>query len=233
MPPKKPRMYRKKRKTYRRKPVVKISRNIGMKPATHFFKRRQQFSIDCLDSGTFPSNMGYTTEGNIYWNTAFALSSLDNHSEFVNLFQQYKICAIKLEIMPSVSVTNFAQCQNVYIRTKWNSTGRGFTSALTNADMLQMQALRKYVLPRSNNKPAQIYFKTRQLNMIYETNILTGYSTVKPRYIDTKEPDVPHQGLLMYISALDGNTFNQAIGAPTVPKLNIVATYYIACKSVI
>lgn len=230
MPGYRKKTYRKKRKT--KKPIVRIQRRIGMKPATHFFTRKQQFAIDCNDSGTFPSNMGYTTEGNIYWNTAFALSSLDNHTEFTNLFTQYKICAIKLEISPHINVTNSNVAENLMIRTKWNSTGREFTSALTNSDILQMSAMRKYILPRANNKPAQVYFKTRQLNMIYETNILTGYSTVKPRYIDTKEPDVPHQGLMMYISATSGNTFTQLVGAPTVPKLNIIATYYIACKAV-
>lgn len=232
-----PRHYRKKLGRKKRlwtksksKPKLKITRNIGLKPATHYFKRRVQIQVNPTDLNTFPSNMGYTDEGNIYWNTAFALSELPNYSDFTNLFASYKINAVGIEVAPHINITSWGSAQSLMIRTKWNQTGRAFGASTTTDDMLQIQALRRHILPRANNKPLKLFMKTRQLSMIYEGPASTGYSTVYPKYVSTDEPNVPHEGMLMYISPVSNNVITST--GVSFPILNIIFTYYLSCRAV-
>lgn len=229
MPYKKTYRKRRPRRIRRRSPKLKISRNIGLKPATHFFKRRVQYTINPSNADTFPGGMGYTNDGAIYWNTAFALNELPSYTDFTNLFASYKINAVNVCITPHVSTTSWGTAESLKIRTKWNQTGRAFGQTITEDDMLQMQAIKTHVLPKANNKPINMYMKVRQLSHVYETVVTTGYASVRPRYISCEEPQVSHEGTFIYINTLSDTAFASNVA---VPFLNIVITYYVACKSV-
>lgn len=96
------------RRTSRSRKLVKrgrLARPRGLRPAVHFFTRQsvEVINVQGLSGGT-PT--GWTAQNNGSHNIAFTkrfiynFSSVPGYSSFANMFERYKLAAVKVTIIP-------------------------------------------------------------------------------------------------------------------------------------
>lgn len=224
MPPKRP--YKKKmnrKRNYRKPRAVMVSR-----PRVFAFKRQTETYLDM----TSPSDGWLTTLDNQIVKTfTFNLNDLPNHSEFVNLFAQYKLNYAVIELFPNVSAMTAGYVQtggaaSNFLCTVWRNThGVPLTAAFTKDQLLEIQRKRTFMMPTS--KPTRFKMPLKQLSTMYASTLNSDYATVKPRYINTTEDTTQHYGINVAISRVDGTAFNS-----NAPNCLVRNTVLLTCKQV-
>lgn len=219
-----PRPTKRRKFNRKRRPTLgKPSR--GLRTSVYLFKRRYQETFQLNNP---PAN--WVTEGNaITQNTAYKLGDLHDVTDFTNLFAQYKISAVKMEMyFASNSVTenpgaSQSPPSNMILYMAPNRTGQA--EVLDEQFFLDNQATKKRVCIHGAGKPIVMYQRLKQLNMIYGSAANTDYSLMWPRYISTNETTATHTGQHMRLQYVNNNSMQDS-------TVKVIYTYYISCKQV-
>ena len=235
MPYRKP--YRKKRQRRNRRGERRWRRQArrnfrparGLTPQVMSFKRSRTEML-ILNNTSAPS--GWTTVDNgISVPLVFSLSQIPDSTDFVNLFNSYKIVGIRMQGWYSNSV---ADSENQQSMVYWvgNSMGNVLGTALDEQYFLDRPTHKKRVLVNSMGKPSfDLYMKMSQLSQIYQSTVNTDYGLSRPRFISTGETTTGHYGVSMHIRRLDGNNWTAGTTNP-YPQLKINYTYYFKCRGI-
>ncbi|AXQ66488.1 MAG: capsid protein [Cressdnaviricota sp.] len=215
------------RRTTRRN-VRKPKATLVAKPQVYPFRRSTEAFLDMSS----PSDGWLTTLDNQLVKTfTYNLNQLPNHSEFVNLFSQYKLNYAMVEMFPNVSqmVSGYTQTggsSSNYLVTVWRNThGVPLTAAFTRDELLEIQNKRTFMLPTT--KPTRFKMPLKQLATTYASTLNSDYATIRPRYINTSEDTTQHYGINVAITRVDGSAF-AADAANTLVRSTVLFT----CKQV-
>ena len=163
-------------------------------------------------------NFQHTTDGGVVGQISLALEDLPSHSDFTNLFRQYKLNYMKIIMIPAANTTlpgetrdeggNYSNNQ-ILIRTMFNRTGIAIGAGNTISEWSQVQAKKQWVLAR--DKPTVITCKLSQLSNTVDATTSTEVSSiVRPRYISTNNTGAKHYGLNIRFDSLNGNPLSQS-----------------------
>lgn len=240
-----PKHARKKNRTIRRnrypKQKFKFSKGLSQSVIPFTRERETYFKLnDLTGAGTSPfNNLVHTTDGGVAGNLSVKLSDLPTPSDFTNLFKKYKLNYLKLIFYPASNVALAGETRenapstnnNILIRTCLNRTGIEMGSGNTISDWSQLQAKKQWLL--SSSRPTTITCRLSQLTAIAGNEFTAGnerYAVIKPRYIDTDNPSIPHLGLNLRFDSLDGTALQN--DAEIWPSFRVVAKVYMTCKGV-
>ena len=216
------------RRRYRRNNRL-ARRTTVPRPKVYSFKRSRQELLALEDPGAQATGWTTTFDNSVVKTFVWDLASLPDHTEFTNLFEQYKLNMAVLKMFPTysqvVSGTGPVVSTNVII-TIWPAVhGVALTAAFDSDDLLQIQRKTQFMFPM--NKPTTIKMPLKQLNNIYRSAVNTDYAVQKPRYINTSEAATPHYGMNVHIRRVDGGAFG-----PDSARLLIKEQVYLTTKQV-
>jgi len=152
----------------------------------------------------------------------FRLNQLPDFTDFTNLYDQYKICAVKVEIIPqfdtntqigvgTVPTASHIMSQNFHIID--------YDDAVVPTDINQL--MQHQNLKRTPcNRVIKRFLKPKFADRIFSNGIIDGFRPSKG-FIDVQSPGVEHYGLKI---AFASNPLTLTYGIRT--------TYYVACKNV-
>jgi len=159
------------------------------------------------------------TAGIVYGTFIFRLDDLPNVTEFTNLFQEYKINAVKLRFVPSYNdSTSGAVAANrlpIFHMVKDDDDIAPPTTVdqLYQYDSYQM---------RRTDKPFTMYIRPKALGLAYRVGVTSGQMPGKGGWMSCDTADVPYYGLKW---ASDLGAVNTAV------SMKVFATYYIQLRS--
>lgn len=129
----------------------------------------------------------------------FQLSDINDASTFTQLYQEYKICAVKWEIIMGNNVNTFDDLTQTHNYLPLLTTAVDYSGSY---GTVLPSMLSEYQNTRTQRMQGRItrYLKPRFLVQTYETLTSTGYKPSRG-YISTNDPTVPHYALLAYYSS--------------------------------
>ena len=208
-----------------------------MRPRTYNFTRSFVETI-ALNSSTPPT--GWTAVSNgLTRSQPFQLTNLPDNAEFVALFAQYRLCAVKQEYFfadtASVNVVDGGAEQSgnkqIMMYTIPNSVGQDNAAALNENYFMQSQCTKKRLCLNAGARPIKIYTKLKQLTRIYSSEVGNqDFSKQRPRFVSTNEPNAQHYGIDMRLQRVDGQPFS--FGGTNYPTVKIVTKVYLQCRQV-
>jgi len=216
--PRRRRYTRRPRRLLRRKTSYRSVRRTRVRRTTRGSKIHN-FKRTFIDA---PFNIGPgapTAEGR-----DFRLNQLPNYSEFTELFDQYRICGVKITLKPGNDNSGLRQSSQLPVNTFsfWSVIDRNDITAPTSVnEMLEYQNVKRHNLIRGMKH----YFCP---NILTDTGA-TIYATNTPKYkqwIDTTLDDVPHLGLKLWSDAMGDLAAGQTF------SMEAYVTLYIQCKNV-
>ncbi len=215
------------KRTYRRKrQILGRPNRLALRPSIYQFKRQVQETI-ILSNAATPE--GWTASNNGYYKQfVYSLSQLGDNTDFTNLFQQYKICAVKQEFMLS---NNTSSDNNAQLLIYWDNNPQGQSITLDEPYYLTTQTSRKRVVQTTTAKPTKFFTKVKQLSNVFSGVTNNDYAMTWPKYIGTDEPTCPHYGINLRVQRVDGQQFGQV--SSNFQYLKIITTYYITCRKVV
>ena len=179
----------------------------------HYFKETWTSSSTAGGSGTL--SQGFS----------FALADLNNYTLFTGLFDLYKICGIKVRMVPNANTADFFQADNsgssdkpvptyFYIVDKDDATAPASATAML---------LRPECKSGMFDRVLSVYFRPHVANMVYNTpSVPTAYAPTASQWIDMSYPAVPHYGFKVYFSGAALQTF----------VVTFQVTVYFKCRSI-
>lgn len=234
--------YRRKKRTYKKrtgayKPKFGLSRQVI--PFTR--EKETYFRLNDLTGNTQTpfQNFVHTGDGGVVGRISLMLNQLPSHTEFTNLFRQYKLTGMKIIFYPAANTTVAGVTReeggpyannNIMIRVMKNYTGIEMGAGNQISEWSQIQAKKQWML--SSTKPSSIYCPLHQIadvraNQDSSTN---EQVIIRPKYCSTNDPNVVHQGLNIRFDSLNGIPLQQT--DRIWPEFRIVCKYYFRCKGV-
>lgn len=168
---------------------LKKKRGLG-RMLVHFFRRSPELSqISGNDSQ--PQVKGAFT---------FTLQDLPAYTEFTNLYDQFRILGVRLQMKLNVSPdAQTASTSNYpvlyYVRDYDDNTAPTTTSEINQYANLKKKVLRP-------NSFVNIYLKPAVLVQTYETSVATGYSPKWKQWIDCTDSATQYFAMKYYIDGL-------------------------------
>lgn len=211
------------KKAFRRrkagKKVYKIGKFGGRITMPHLFKRT--FTFGARNSAV--TNTLYDTLNNIA--IPFALNDLPNASEFVNLFDQYRILKVVVKARPYLaennttisSITNANVTPYVHVVTDYDDA----TPLSVVADYQQYQNYSRHSMGRGFTR---VIYPAVAIAM-YQTAVSTGYGNKRKQWIDCANSTVPHYGIKFGINGA-------GLGVTTSYAIDTELTYYMEFRHV-
>lgn len=200
----------------KRRPLNMRRRKIGLRQPVQYFKRTT------FGQGQIVCDPTTETTGSI----VFSLAQVPNHTEFTSLYDQYKISAVKVKIIPRFNSINSSEAGTSGL---FPFDGQLFTaidyddSGVSNVnDILQYQNCKMTRLTSTHQR----YFKPAARGIVQD---ITGASTARmpvKGFIDSADDQVLHYCLKWCIPQ-----FSAAAEAALV-KFDVITTYYLAMKNV-
>ncbi len=156
---------------------------------------------------------------------AFKLNDLNDATDFTNLFAQYKITGVKMEMYFSSTMVQQVSSSGDQMIIYWNKNAVGRNDqSLTEQYFLDNQATRKQLAIVGSGKPIRFYMPLKQLSERHGgTAGATDYAAVRPRFVSTGEPTCLHYGYNIRLQLVN----NLAISRSAV---KCIYTYYVTCK---
>lgn len=240
VPKRRKRVYRK--RYIKRKKIFKPHKGLSRSIIPFTRERETYFHLsDLTGSATAPfSNFAHTSDGGVVGQLRVQLDDFPSHTDFTNLFRQYKINGLKITLYPSANMVpagasrdeggNYGNNQ-VLIRTMYNKTGIAIGSGNTISEWSQVQAKKQWML--ASNKPTVIYCPLSMLTPIAAGDMSAGneeYAVTRPKYVSTNHADAIFYGLNIRFDSLNGVALSQS--DQVWPQFRIVAKVYITCKGV-
>lgn len=232
--------FRRKRKTRPRWVGALGKPGRGLNQSTYFFKRKISEVVALADS-TVENGWLASSDNGVYKSWTFNLNQLSDITDFTNLFKQYKICGIAVDMCFNntqsvitgnvAGTTNVAPGSQLQVYTVPNRVGkaRGVLSPLTEQIVLNTQSHKKR-LALNGGRPIKFYFKVNQLGLVYHSTTNSDYTVSPAKFLSTQETGTEHYGFEMYINRVDGQTLSSNI--TNEQSCRITTTYYLACRGV-
>lgn len=224
-------------RTRRRRITKRVRMPMPMRPRTYYFTRSFVETLDL--NGTTPPT-GWTAVANgLCRSQPFDLSLLPQNSEFINLFAQYRLLAVKQEYYfcdtASVNFTdgtyNNSGNKQILMYTNPNAVGVNNVGNLTEDFFMQSQSCKKRTCLHANGKPIRLYTKLKQLTDVYSGEIgNTDYVKSYPKFVSTTEPRCQHYGIDVRLQRVDNQAFS--FGGSVYPKVKIITKIYLQCRQV-
>lgn len=200
------------RKIRRTNPI----RNIASK--VHYFKRTSDFNSTnwTFVNGTQNGETSTKTVDGFYISTGsanssnftyvmasqmFTLDMLPDVSDFLNLFDQYKIISCKVSLRPwqTTVFADVAKPTNGALNTIVYSVLDYDDNATLTANNLGVQKMREYQTFKETiflkNKPVVRSIKPHIAMAAYGAGVFTSYANTKAGWIDMASPSVSHYGM--------------------------------------
>lgn len=192
--------------------------------------------------------MGWTPDSTGGHNVAISkrfiynFAGIPDYAKFVNMFDRYKICAVKVTIIPGVGAASGAQAATAdssgsavhwlgksvplvcYVNT--NRYGQVNPETWTEANWLQTQAFRRTVLKQ---RGTSFYMPLNILSDIDSTATGGGtdYVQKRPHFISTQEPQARHYGYTLRLQTADATPLSIAM-----PSFTVYTKFYIQCAGI-
>lgn len=220
--------YSRRRKTMRRtrRKIMTVPRvTRSLKPAVLYIKRKQ-WSTTWIPSTVATSD---------FWKSfAMQLSFLPNSTELTNLFDQYKICAIKWTFFPRFTsfsgndntdttppgVTNLGQTMMHICYDNRSTVTPAGTYSSANLNTFMEQGRIKTIL--NPNRPVSVYMKP-----VIQGEYIGGTATnmfTKSKWLPTSSPSINHIGPNIFVQDHNfSGTFAQ--------QWDILVTTYVALRN--
>lgn len=170
----------------------RIMRRIrGALKRVHSFSRTVQFT-----------DLAYLDQTDREYSFQFKLNDLNNYTEFTNLYEMYRICAIKIRLIPSNNVSDITSTQAIP-QLMWVRDMDDATLPASRAELMEYPGVRITRL----TGPRTIYIKHPRVARAIYNGLTTAYGEGRPNtWVDSENEDVPHYGLkaiLMNTSGVD------------------------------
>jgi len=193
-----------------RKNGWRLSRMPAKRQLIHNFKRTfQLFNHDPCGNGV------------VFRATGFSLDQLPNYTEFTNLYDNFRIKAVRLKFFYDVDgiVDPGRGCGWLYSCTDETDV----VPPSTLDEMYQYRTFRVTSLAKCNERHTR-YFTPKLSMQIYRSSLTTGYTTPKRNpWVSTTDPSTIHFGFKYATDA-------QGLGDEAA--LKCICTMYFQCKSV-
>lgn len=147
----------------------------------------------------------------------FKLTDLPSYTEFTNLFDKFRICAVKYEIVPNWTssdinpIGTYQSVPNIFTVLDYND----ITTPGSLSELLQYKNLKR----TRGHLIHKRYIKPAVLAANYEGAVTTAYTSVWKRWLDTTDSGTLHYGLKYCIDQTS-----------TAMTYRVYAKYYIQCK---
>ena len=212
---------------YKRRKKVMFKGKLGrpprrMMPSIYKFKRQTQqtFDLNAIEG----TGWDEISADAIQKGFAMSLDTLSDYTQFTNLFEQYKLTGLRLQIIPSWNVIQgYRDMSQILCYISKSRYGYAINSV---EEMLNKQAKRKFVA-FINGKPIDIYMKLNQLTQIYGSATATDYTLKKPGWVSTQEPGTTHYGYDVVLQTVSGQAM-----ANQLMSFKILLTTYFSCRGV-
>lgn len=194
----------------------------SFRPSVYKFKRNVTQTIDLNNiDGT-----GWDLMDNaaMQKGISVALSSISDYTQFTNLFEQYKLTGLRLQIIPSWNSIRGVGVQSQIICYIMKSR---FGYVVDNMqEVLAKQAKKKFIAFR-DGRPIDVFMKLNQLNETYGTTVTTDYTIQRPKWISTQEINTQHYGYDIVLQTVSGRAFTDM-----EMSVKIFTTVYFQCRGV-
>lgn len=159
-----------------------------------------------------------TTAGtNSFTGLNFRLSQLPNITDFTNLYDQYKICGVKVEVIPQYDNAQVNATPVAIVTQNFHVTDYDDSTTPPNMDaLMQHQDVKRVPSTRIIKKFIKPCFATQ----IFNTGITSTYGA-RRGWIDCATPDTEHYGMKFGFSA-----------NPVAFTYGLRMTFYLAFKQV-
>lgn len=227
---------RKKRKSFRTKTQSKVPRPLA-EPGVYRFKRTIAETL--LLSNTSPPSGWTSTANNLGKVFGWTLSSVNDHSDFENLFKYYRIKAARVRMYMSNTssvVDDASHVPNngqILCTIDLNQDGTNAPVA-TESLYLDSQTAKRKTLLRNDGKPSlDEYMRLKQLTEVRSipATTTTTVQMQSPKWVSTTQNSVPHFGYNMMLQRVDGQGFSSGLSTNQVCKM--FTTLYFECKKVL
>ena len=190
----------------------------GLRTSVYLFKRSY---IETFALTSPPSSWDQPDTSAITQQTVFKLSDLHDYSDFVNLFNQFKICGVRMQFYFSNSIASGNDQVMMYIAPNL----AGSTVTLDEQYFLDNQSTKRKAGITGQARPITAYHKCRQLAQVYGGPTQSDYASFRPRYISTGEPSALHYGANIRIQMMNNTSMANT-------SVKVLYTYLIACRQV-
>lgn len=142
-----------------------------------------------------------------------SLSDLPNSSEFINLFDQYKITGVKVKCLPRTDQVSAANASASYLY---------YAVDYDDANPPNVNDLQQYqnVKTVRGDRPFSFFFSPRVATAVYGGSLFNAYGNSKS-WIDCSSPNAPHYGWKLWWNA-----------ASFATGYDMLWTYYVKFRNV-
>lgn len=206
--------------------------------AVYSFTRDIETNLDLgriVAGGNGPLNLWYTSDGGIAGTHSITLDELPLHTEFVPLFKQYRLAAVKTYMYPAANTFTAGtgvstQNNNVMVRMCPNHTGTPMAAGNTAVDWNQLQAKKRWIV--RPDKPIVWYTPLKQRVLVESTPPQTSYAVGRPKFVDTENNRfVEHYGLNIRFDPVDASN-PMALANNSFPVFKVIQKVYFQMKGV-
>lgn len=205
-------MARRNRSTRRRtrprrtkRPTMKRGLTLRRNPVYNFVRTKQ---LSGITLSTVSDTIGRLT---------FALGDLDNYTEFTNLFQRFRLNAVKIKIVPYYTSNDSNPVGTTYVMPNIH-TILDYDDSNTPANLAEFLQYRNHRMTRSNRVHSR-YFKPAIQSSVYETAITSAYTPKWKQWLSTDDFATPHYALKYFIDQ-----------SSTAFIFRVFVKYYFQCK---
>lgn len=188
---------------------------------THYFKRTFSIplaNISKTSGGATGADLAYDatnqcwiistgTTGNVSYHSMgmyFSMDNLPGVADFTSLFDSYKICGVKVKIIPFSTSSNLQQGttgernQNLsamcYTVVDYDDYAQ-FPADSSGIDLINQYSTKQVRNPFAyDGKPISRYFVPHIAQATYSGALSTGYTTSRPKWLDCNNTKVEHYG---------------------------------------
>lgn len=216
---------------YRRRRYRRTNRGLGRR-RSRFSRRsnRRRFrrrstaykSIGLRGTYSFVRTMGrtgpaVTGSSSLGFTYNFFLNQLSGNTEFLNLFEQYKINCVVVKFLPKWGINTTPGTSTygkVFIAPDYNDSA----PVVDENEMMQKQGVR--LIDLTHGRPFSYKIAPRYLIRAYESVTNDAFKPARG-WINTDDPDAPHYGIKMWWS-----------GANVALSMDMYVKFYITCRGV-
>lgn len=219
--------------------LMKYSSNLSFKNMPHHFKRLGKKTIiyvtgagtigwspatgSSQDTGLNISSVYADQLTGCYqfgWSHNFQLNNVVGNSDFINLFDRYRITGVKYRIMYQC---NMAAVQTTavlpimhYVRDEDDSTAPTDLSDINQKELCKVKILGATTM-------VSYYIKPKVASDVYQGVASTGYAVKSAPYINSSFPTVQHYGIKVWLNQIYAVAANNT-------AITIEPVYYLSCR---
>lgn len=183
----------------------------------------------------------WTAQGNnLYRKLAYSLNDVPQATEFSNLYKEYRIKGVRLQMYFSNNVSTTQQTVGgggslqaangqMLLWTDSNYSNGAFNG--TDREFLDSQTSKKRLCLNTIGKPIDMFMKLKVLNTVETDASVRVPSVGKNPWINTDFPGMTYQGPNMMIQRVDGEPFTSGL-AESSQYCRLITTFYLEFRKV-